>query len=520
MHDTTITRLILHTTHKEKFFTYGEIPMAENHAVDRPTLEKSMSPLAIWALAFGAIIGWGAFVMPGLRFLPGSGPLGSVIGFVAGGIMLIFVALAYGRLVGAFPIAGGVFAFAYAAFGPTLSFVCGWALVLGYLSIIALNATAIVLLTRFLLPGIFEFGHLYTIVDWHIYAGELALLEAVLVLFWYLNYRGADVVGKIQVALAIILAAGVILIMAGAALHPTSSIANLQPYFATGKTPLACIIAVTAIAPWLFVGFDTIPQAAEEFNFKPSMSTILMILSIVCGIITYAAITIAVAVVVPWEPLIRDFTIFWHTGHVVNLTLGAPGSIILGLAVLSAILTGINGFYIACSRLLFSMGRSRILPTWFAEIHPTHKTPTNALNFILVLVIVAPFFGREVLSWVVDMSSIGTIIGYFFASLASYKLASSCVHLQNGTTKPLAILGCISSLICLGLLILPVSPASISIHSWVVLGIWTILGFVVYYMRLAAVKSIPERERAFLILGDNELFHIFLRRMGIHDSIL
>ena len=520
MHDTTITRLILHTTHKEKFFTYGEIPMAENHAVDRPTLEKSMSPLAIWALAFGAIIGWGAFVMPGLRFLPGSGPLGSVIGFVAGGIMLIFVALAYGRLVGAFPIAGGVFAFAYAAFGPTLSFVCGWALVLGYLSIIALNATAIVLLTRFLLPGIFEFGHLYTIVNWHIYAGELALLEAVLVLFWYLNYRGADVVGKIQVALAIILAAGVVLIMAGAALHPTSSIANLQPYFATGKTPLVCIIAVTAIAPWLFVGFDTIPQAAEEFNFKPSMSTILMILSIVCGIITYAAITIAVAVVVPWEPLIRDFTIFWHTGHVVNLTLGAPGSIILGLAVLSAILTGINGFYIACSRLLFSMGRSRILPTWFAEIHPTHKTPTHALNFILVLVIIAPFFGREVLSWVVDMSSIGTIIGYFFASLASYKLASSCVHLQNGTTKPLAILGCISSLICLGLLILPVSPASISIHSWVVLGIWTILGFVVYYMRLAAVKSIPERERAFLILGDNELFHIFLRRMGIHDSIL
>ena len=297
MHDTTITRLILHTTQKEKFFTYGEIPMAENHAVDRPTLEKSMSPLAIWALAFGAIIGWGAFVMPGLRFLPGSGPLGSVIGFVAGGIMLIFVALAYGRLVGAFPIAGGVFAFAYAAFGPTLSFVCGWALVLGYLSIIALNATAIVLLTRFLLPGIFEFGHLYTIVNWHIYAGELALLEAVLVLFWYLNYRGADVVGKIQVALAIILAAGVVLIMAGAALHPTSSIANLQPYFATGKTPLVCIIAVTAIAPWLFVGFDTIPQAAEEFNFKPSMSTILMILSIVCGIITYAAITIAVAVV-------------------------------------------------------------------------------------------------------------------------------------------------------------------------------------------------------------------------------
>ncbi len=493
--------------------------MAEhNDVANRPTLEKSMSPLSIWALAFGAIIGWGAFVMPGLRFLPGSGPLGAVIGFVAGGIMLMFVALAYGRLVGSFPIAGGVFAFAYAAFGPTLSFICGWALVLGYLSIIALNATAIVLLTRFLMPGLLEFGHMYTIVDWHIYAGELILLEAVLVLFWWLNYCGADVVGKIQVALALILAAGVILIMAGAAIHPTSSIHNLEPFFASGKTPLACIIAVTAIAPWLFVGFDTIPQAAEEFNFKPSMSTILMLLSIVCGILTYAAITVAVAIVVPWEPLIRDFTIFWHTGHVVNLCLGPVGSVILGLAVLSAILTGINGFYIACSRLLFSMGRARILPTWFAELHGKHKTPSNALNFILILVLIAPFFGREVLSWVVDMSSIGTIIGYFFASLASYSLARECVQFQKGTVRPLAILGCLSSLICLGLLVLPFSPASISIHSWVVLGIWVLLGVVVYCMRLHAVRSIPEKERAFLILGDNDLFHIFLRRHRIRDT--
>lgn len=468
--------------------------------------------MAIWGLAFGAIIGWGAFIMPGLRFLPGSGPIGACLGFFAGGIMLMFVAIAYGRLVGNFPIAGGVFAFAYAAFGPTLSFICGWALVLGYLSIIALNATAIVLLTRFLMPGIFEFGHMYTIVEWNIYAGELILLECVLLLFWFLNYRGADVVGKIQVALAVILAAGVILILAGAVVHPTSSFDNLVPYFAPDKNPLGCVIAVTAIAPWLFVGFDTIPQAAEEFNFKPSMSTRLMILSIVCGILTYAAITVAVAVVVPWVPLVKDITIFWHTGHVVNMCLGPVGSVVLGLAVLSAILTGINGFYIACSRLLFSMGRARILPTWFAELHGRHKTPSNALNFILVLVLIAPFFGREVLSWVVDMSSIGTIIGYFFASLSSYVLASEVTKFSDSTTRPLAVLGCISSIICLGLLIIPVSPAAISIQSWVVLAAWTVLGFIVYFMRLSAVKSIDEKDRAFLILGNTELKDVFLRK--------
>ena len=73
---------------------------------ERQNLEKSMSPLSIWALAFGAIIGWGAFIMPGLRFLPGSGPIGACIGFVLGGLMLTFVALTYGRLVGCHPVAG------------------------------------------------------------------------------------------------------------------------------------------------------------------------------------------------------------------------------------------------------------------------------------------------------------------------------------------------------------------------------------------------------------------------------
>ena len=199
---------------------------------ERQNLEKSMSPLSIWALAFGAIIGWGAFIMPGLRFLPGSGPIGACIGFVLGGLMLTFVALTYGRLVGCHPVAGGVFAFSYAAFGPTLSFICGWALVLGYLSIIALNATAIVLLTRFLLPGVLEIGHMYTIAGWDIHAGELFMLEAVLVIFWLLNYCGADIVGKVQVLLAVILAVGVIVIVVGALSAPDIRLVNLSPWFA------------------------------------------------------------------------------------------------------------------------------------------------------------------------------------------------------------------------------------------------------------------------------------------------
>ena len=46
----------------------------------RHELGKTVLPIQAWALAVGAIIGWGCFILPGTRFLPVSGPLASLIG--------------------------------------------------------------------------------------------------------------------------------------------------------------------------------------------------------------------------------------------------------------------------------------------------------------------------------------------------------------------------------------------------------------------------------------------------------
>ena len=118
---------------------------------EREKLQKTMSPLSVWAFALGAIIGWGCFVLPGIRFLPESGPLAGVIGFFLGGGLLCSVALCYSILIKAYPVAGGSFTYAYIGFGTKAGFICGWALVLGYLCVIAANGTALTLLTRFVL---------------------------------------------------------------------------------------------------------------------------------------------------------------------------------------------------------------------------------------------------------------------------------------------------------------------------------------------------------------------------------
>ena len=99
-------------------------------------------------LAVGAIIGWGCFVLPGTRFLPDAGPLGTCLAFLIGGGLLCTVALCYSILIKVYPVAGGSFTYAYVGFGTRAGFICGWALVLGYLCVIAANGTALALLSR------------------------------------------------------------------------------------------------------------------------------------------------------------------------------------------------------------------------------------------------------------------------------------------------------------------------------------------------------------------------------------
>ena len=53
-------------------------------------LKKNLSPVNVWALALGSIIGWGAFVIPGNTILVNAGPLGTLFAIVA----LIYLAFA------------------------------------------------------------------------------------------------------------------------------------------------------------------------------------------------------------------------------------------------------------------------------------------------------------------------------------------------------------------------------------------------------------------------------------------
>ena len=99
-------------------------------------LRKVMRPIDVWGLALGAIIGWGCFVLPGTAFLPKAGPLGTAAGMLIGALLIIVIAVSYGYLINKFPISGGEFVYTKEAIGKRNAFVCGWAMILAYWSLI------------------------------------------------------------------------------------------------------------------------------------------------------------------------------------------------------------------------------------------------------------------------------------------------------------------------------------------------------------------------------------------------
>lgn len=63
---------------------------SEGTNMDNKT-RHSLSPLSAWALAFGCVIGWGSFVMPGTTFLPTAGPAGTGIAMAVGAALMLVI---------------------------------------------------------------------------------------------------------------------------------------------------------------------------------------------------------------------------------------------------------------------------------------------------------------------------------------------------------------------------------------------------------------------------------------------
>jgi len=469
------------------------------------SLQRHLSPMHVWALAFGCIIGWGSFVNPGKKFLPNSGVAGTAIAMVLGALVMIIIAVSYAYMIPKYPKAGGEFTFTKECFSKKMAFVCGWFLIAAYLTNVPMNSTAIGLIVDGLDGGadILKFGFHYTIAGFEIYLGEMLFAMAILVLFAVLNMFGVKKAGIIQTILSSLLVVSVFTLAIATLFSSEAKGINMEPIwgfdkaaataagatseniseFANGGTGgiISAVLATFAIAPWAYVGFDTIPQAAEEFKFSYKKVIGIMVIAILFGCFVYTANnTVAAVALENWPD--RVMAGEWVLLVAAEEMLGVFGKVLIGTAVSCAVLSGIMGFYLASSRLMYSMAKDEYLPKVFAKIEGKHGTPRNAILFCLIISLSGPILGREALGWFVDMSAIGASMGFFFTSASA--LVKMRADKDGGLfMKIMAAAGMIFSVIFMILQLVPI-PGLSGVHfgneSYLMLIVWVVLGIVFF----------------------------------------
>ena len=475
----------------------------KNNNVDRGNLKQNLSEKFVWAIAYGSCIGWGAFILPG-DWIKQSGPIASSIGIVIGALLMILIAVSYGALVEKFPVSGGAFAFSFLSFGRYVSFFSSWFLTFGYVCVVALNATAFSLLIKFLLPNVLNNGKLYTVAGWDVYITEIVIATVLLIVFMLITIRGASVSGSLQYYFCVAMVLVVALMFIGSFFSSHFSLSHLEPLASVDKGWFQSIIMIVSIAPWAYVGFDNIPQTAEEFNFSPNKTFKLIVYSLLAASLTYVVMLLYTGWLGTQATSLNGN--LWLTGAVTQDAFGFIGLAVLAVAIIMGIFTGLNGFLMSSSRLLFSMGRSGIMPTVFSKLHSKHKTPYVAIIFLVAVSLIAPWLGRTALTWIVDMSSTGVSIAYFITCLSATKLFS--FNKQSNTYAPVYKIFCfflsIVSFVFLCLLLIPGSPAALSIPSYIALGIWLVIGLIFFIIRLPKLKKMNNDEMSRLILNHSE----------------
>ncbi len=454
---------------------------------DSHGISRYLSAPGAWALAFGCSVGWGSFVMPGTTFLPIAGPAGTALGIAAGALVMMVLALNYHYLMNRYPDGGGTYTYTKACFGYDHGFLSAWFLILTYIAIIWANATALPLIARTLLGGTFQFGFDYVIAGFHIYMGEimLAVCSLVLAALFCLRRRLAE---YLQIITAVLLLIGAAVCFLAAMLRTGGDFSVLKPAFAPGHSVPGSTFTIFALAPWAFVGFESISHSAAEAKFPLKRSFRIMAAALIAGAFAYIALAVLAASAQPegvssWAEYVSSLDQYsgiasQPTFYAAGAALGSAGAVILGIAALCAILTGLVGHYIALSRLMCSLSEDGMFSPWIGKLD-NHHAPKRAILCILAVSAVLPFFGRTAISWIVDVTTVGATIAYAFASASAWKSARLE---KNKGMMAAGMAGLIISVLFALEFLIPTltSVKTLSTESYLILAAWGILGFIVF----------------------------------------
>ncbi len=489
------------------------------------SLDRYLSPVDVWSMAFGVMVGWGVFAMPGNTFLPVAGPAGTLISMFLGMVIMLIIGRNFSYLMGRSAITGGVYSYTKEAFGRDHAFLSSWFLCLSYLTIVFLNGTALFYIIRMLLGGTVQTGLQYTVAGNVINLAEALVSALVLGVIGVLFIVAKPLLQRLHTVLGILLFVGIAVTAAICLPHAFSGGSITD--FGSGSTGKGyAVFSLVILAPWAFVGFEVTSFDTAHFKFPIRRSWGILVISIIVAALAYMAMALVGISAVPdgfgsWQEYVGALDELQGVDAVPTFfaarsIMGKAGIVIMTITAVSAILTGIIGGYRATTRILSTMAEDRILSERFSKT-------TYSILFIMVIAIVLSFLGRNTLIWFVDLTSFGAVVGFGYTSAAAWKIAKT-----EGKTSSM-VFGIIGTAISVVFVIVQLVPRLAALEAmgseaFLLLSLWCLVGFV-FYWRTVRNSTLTEFSGIstsgivlFALLIYSSLMWLGKRLTAVHDT--
>ncbi|NOY09338.1 MAG: amino acid permease [Spirochaetes bacterium] len=463
---------------------------------NKTDFNKSLGILEVFAIASGAMISSGIFVLPSIVFLI-TGP-GIILSYFFAGLMVVPALLSQAELATAMPKSGGTYFFAERSLGPAVGTFVGLA-----------NWFSISLKSAFALIGIGIFVKL-------IYPAADPVVIKIVGVFFTLFFLGINLIGvkesgKLQVILVILLI--LILLFYIITGIEKVNINNYTPFKSAGWGPVFTAAGMVFIS---FGGLTKVASVAEEVKNPGRTIPAGMILAFFTVMSLYLLAVFVTVGLLKADVLKSSLTPLSAGSYIV---MGNIGLVILSVGAVLSFVTTANAGLMSASRVPLAMAKDDILPRFFGNFSKKTRVPyvsltATALFMITVIVLLD-------VNNLVKVASTMMLILFLFTNISVILIrASKIVTYKPQFTSPgypwLQIAGSIVYVI----MIIEMGTVPLSITAGFILlsFIWYFIYSKRRYKRDSAIIRIVERVTSSEIKSDylsEELQGILFERDNI-----
>ncbi|CAL0316448.1 unnamed protein product [Lupinus luteus] len=404
--------------------------MSQVRARSGSDMRKTLRWYDLLAFGIGGMVGAGVFVTTGRATRQYAGPA-VVLSYAIAGLCALLSAFCYTEFAVDMPVAGGAFSYLRVTFGEFAAFLTGANLIMEY---VMSNAAVARSFTAYFGTVIGVSSAKWRLTVPHLPNGfnqiDIVAVAVVLLVTFVICYstRESSVLNMILTALHLIFIVFIIVIgfTRGSWKNFTQpsnpeNASGFFPYGASGVFNGAAMVYLS------YIGYDAVSTLAEEVKNPVKDIPIGVSGSVIMVTVLYCLMAASMSMLLPYDMI--DTEAPFSAAFSGKSEGWGWVSQVIGVGASFGILTSLLVSMLGQARYMCVIGRSNVVPTWFARVHPKTNTPINASVFLgIFTAALALFTDLDVL---LNLVSIGTLfVFYMVANAVIYRR-----YVAIGTTK-------------------------------------------------------------------------------------